>query len=226
MKKKLYLVATPIGNYDDITLRAINILKEADLVVCEELKPARRLLSHLNIEKELISVNEHNERETAPEVLAKLKDGNRVALISDAGTPLFSDPGHYLVKLCLNAKIEVVPVPGANSLVPALISSGLDIEKFYYCGWLSPKKDIRRKELFCLKKRNELIVLMETPYRLKQLLQDIVKILGQNIHLVLAFKLTMPEENIYRGTAKQILSIAEQKQLKGEFVLLVDNRIR
>ena len=223
MKGVLYLVSTPIGNYDDITLRALRILKEVDFIICEEFKEARRLLSQYQIERELFELNEHNENEAADELLLKILNGKSAALISDAGTPLFSDPGHLLVELCISQKIDVVPVSGANSLLPALIGSGLDFEKFYYYGWLSPKKDERRKELLRLKGIKEVIVLLDTPYRLKSLLADIVKILRKNIKIVLAFDLTMKTENFYRGTAQEILKIAEQKNLKGEFVLILDN---
>jgi 16S rRNA (cytidine1402-2'-O)-methyltransferase len=224
MNSKLYLVSTPIGNYDDITLRALKILKEADFIICEEFKEARRLLSHYQVEKELVTLNEHNENEVANDILLKILNGNSATLISDAGTPLFSDPGHLLVELCISQKIDVVPVPGANSLLPALIGSGFDFEKFYYYGWLSPKKDIRRKELLRLKGIREIIVLLDTPYRLKSLLTDVVKILGKDLRTVLAFDLTMKTEKFYRGTAERILNIAEQKNLKGEFVLILDNK--
>ena len=224
MQTKLYLVSTPIGNYDDITLRALRILKEVDFIICEEFKEARRLLSQYQIEKEIVSLNEHNENELANDLLLKILSGKNAALISDAGTPLFSDPGHLLVELCISQKIDVIPVPGANSLLPALIGSGLDFEKFYYYGWLSPKKDERRKELFRLKGIREVIVLLDTPYRLKSLLADVVKVLGKNVRTVLAFDLTTKTEKFYRGTSEEILKIAEQKNLKGEFVLVLDNK--
>lgn len=221
---KLFLVSTPIGNYEDITLRALKILKETDFIICEEYKEAKRFLSHYQIEKELISLNEHNEKEVVNDILLKIVDGKSAALISDAGTPLFSDPGHLLVEVCISQNIKIIPVPGANSLLPALVGSGLDFEKFYYYGWLSPKKEIRRKQLLDLKKIKEVIVLLDTPYRLKSLLFDITKILGKNIRIVLAFQLTMKNENFYRGTAGEILKIVEQKNLKGEFVLIIDNK--
>ena len=224
MKGILYLVSTPIGNYEDITLRALRILKEVDFIICEEFKRARRLLSNYQINKELFELNEHNESEAVNDLLLKILEGKSAALISDAGTPLFSDPGHLLVELCISQKIDVVPVPGANSLLPALIGSGLNFEKFYYYGWLSPKKDERRNELSRLKGRKEVIVLFDTPYRLKSLLADVVKILGKNVRTVLAFDLTMKSEKFYRGTSEQILQIAEQKNLKGEFVLILDNK--
>ena len=224
MKGKIYIVSTPIGNYDDITLRALKILKEVDFIICEEYKEARRLLSHFELDKELISLNEHNESEIVNDIIIKLVEGKSSGLISDCGTPLFSDPGHLLVELCISQNIDVIPIPGANSLLPALTGSGLDFEKFYYYGWLSPNKQIRRKQLIDLKRIKEVIVLLDTPYRLKSLMSDIVKILGRNIRTVLAFELTMKGERFFRGTARDILQIAEQKNLKGEFVLILDNK--
>ena len=223
MNGKLSLVSTPIGNYDDITLRGLNTLREADFIICEEFKEARRLLAHYKIEKELFALNEHNEKEVVNDILLRIVNGESAALISDCGTPLFSDPGHLLVDVCISQKIEVVPVPGANSLLPALTGSGLDFEKFFYYGWLSPKKNIRRQELFKLKHMRYVIVILDTPYRLRSLLADVVKMLGKNIPVVLAFELTKKGERFYRGTAERILQIAEQKNMKGEFVLLVDN---
>jgi len=224
MNKKLFLVSTPIGNYDDITLRALNTLEDIDFIICEEYKEARRLLSHYKIEKELIALNEHNENEVVDEIFLKIKEGKSAALISDSGTPLFSDPGHLLVDMCIAQKIEIIPVPGANSLLPALIGSGFDFEKFYYYGWLSPKKHIRREQLLDLKRIKEVIVLLDTPYRLKRLLEDVVNLIDKNVPVVLAYNLTMADEKYYRGSAERVLAIAEKKNLKGEFVLIVNNR--
>ncbi len=224
MNGKLYLVSTPIGNYEDITLRAIRILKEVDFIICEEFKEARRLLSHYKIEKELVSLNEHNESEVVNDIILKISGGKSAAVISDCGTPLFSDPGHLLAELCISQNIDVIPIPGANSLLPALTGSGLEFEKFYYYGWLSPNKQIRRKQLIDLKKIKQVIVILDTPYRLKSLMSDIVKVLGKNIWTILAFQLTMKDEKFYRGTAEDILKIAELKNLKGEFVLILDNK--
>lgn len=224
MKSLLFLVSTPIGNPLDITLRALEILRSVDFIICEEYKEARRLLSHYKIEKELVALNEHNEEESASEIIPKMKDGKSAALISDCGTPLFSDPGHVLVQSCISSGIGIVPVPGANSLLPALIASGFKPDKFYYYGWLSPKSDIRRKEMLSLKNVREIIVLMETPYRLKNIAADAVKHFGEKIPVALAFELTLPTEKIYRGSAAEILKIVNEKNLKGEFVFIVDNR--
>ncbi len=223
MKGKLFLVATPIGNYEDITLRALNILKSSDIIVCEEYKEARRLLANYDINKELIPLNEHTEIETSSEIIQLLNDGKNIALISDCGTPLFSDPGHYLVSLCVSSKIDVIPIPGANSLLPALTTSGFNIEKFYYYGWLSPKKNDRQIELKRLKNFKEIIVLLDTPYRLQKLLSDVRQVFGNNTPASLAYELTMENEKIFRGTIAEIFTIASQRNLKGEFVLIVDN---
>ena len=224
MKNKLYIVSIPIGNYEDITLRALNVLKSVDFIICEEYKPARRLLSQYDIEKELFALNEHNEKEAASEVVAEILNGKTTALISDAGTPLFSDPGSFLVNQCISRKIEIIPVPGASSLLAALVGAGFNLDKFYYYGWLSPKKDIRQSQLQKLKVVNELIIIMETPYRLIALLQDVVKVFGKNQNIVVAFKLTQEGEKYYRGNAADILNKLSEKKEKGEFVLLIDNR--
>ncbi|OGU91646.1 MAG: 16S rRNA (cytidine(1402)-2'-O)-methyltransferase [Ignavibacteria bacterium RIFOXYA12_FULL_35_25] len=214
MPGKLYIVSTPIGNYEDITLRAVRILKEVDLIICEEFKEARRLLSHLNISKELFSINEHNENENVDEIILKLVEGKSAALISDCGTPLFSDPGHLLVELAIQNRIEVVPIPGASSLLAALVASGVNFDKFYYYGWLSPKKDIRKHQLLDLKKRKEVIVLMDTPYRLRTLLEDVTKLWSKNIPVVLAYELTKEKERFYRGTCEEVLRFAMKENLK------------
>ena len=224
MNSKLYIVSTPIGNLEDITLRAINILKEVDFIICEEFKEARRLLSHFKIEKELFSINEHNEEESSQEILTLLKTGKSAALISDCGTPLFSDPGKILVRMCIDSQINVVPVPGASSLLPALAGSGLNLDRFYYAGWLSPKTEIRKKELSRLKSIHELIILMETPYRLKTILKDISDVFGNKTDTVLAFDLTLSTEKFFRGSVSEILKTAQSQNLKGEFVLLINNR--
>jgi 16S rRNA (cytidine1402-2'-O)-methyltransferase len=221
---KLYIVSTPIGNFEDITLRALNILKTADLIICEEYREGRRLLANYKIDKELTELNEHNEKEAVNDILMHIITGKNAALISDSGTPLFSDPGHLLVDVLISQKIQIIPVPGASSIMTALVGSGFDIEKFYYYGWLSPKRDERRGQLIRLKGIHEVIILMDTPYRLKSLLTDIVKILGNNIPVVLAYQLTMGNERFYRGTSAAVLNIAEKNNLKGEFVLIVNNR--
>jgi 16S rRNA (cytidine1402-2'-O)-methyltransferase len=153
-----------------------------------------------------------------------LTAGKSAVLISDCGTPLFSDPGHILLDMCISNDIKIEVVPGVNSLIPAITGSGMRIEKFYYFGWLSPKKNIRRMELTKLRSLREVIALMETPYRLRTVLNDVNKLFGNNVRAVLAFELTSKNEKYFRGTINEIKAEADRRQLKGEFVLLIDNR--
>lgn len=221
---KLYIVSTPIGNYEDITLRALRILKEVDFIICEEYKEAKRILSYYKIDKPLFSVNEHNEKENSDEVVEKIKRGLSAALISDGGTPLFSDPGNFLFSLCVNSKIEIIVVPGVNSLITALTGAGLTYDNFYFAGWISPKKEIRRKTFINLKKKKELLIIMETPYRLRAILADVASIFGKKTFCVIAFQLTQKDENYFRGSVDTLLNKVEESHLKGEFVLIIDNR--
>ncbi len=204
----------------------MKVLESVDFVICEELKQARRLLSYYNISKELVPLNEHNEKEATNDLIIRIAQGENAALISDAGTPLFSDPGNYFTRECVYAGIEISPVPGPSSLMAALVTTGLIFDTFYFFGWLSQKTDQRKSQLKTLRLRKEIIILMETPYRLKKLLGEISKVFGKNFHTVLAYKLTMPEEKIFRGPAAQILAAVEKDNLKGEFVLILDNRGR
>ncbi len=222
---KLFVTAVPIGNYEDITLRAVKILKEVDFVICEEFKEANRLFAKLGFRpKDLVSLNEHNEKENASEIIAMLKSGKNAALISDGGTPVFSDPGKFLIELAYANKIEVSPIPGANSVIAALSVSGLDISRFYFAGWLPVKKDARRKRLNELKSVRELLVLMETPYRLRKLLAETTAAFGKNKFAVLAYNLTLPDEKIFRDKLENLSALANKEKLKGEFVLLIENR--
>jgi len=218
---KLYLVSTPIGNAGDITLRALELLKTTDLIVCEELKEGRRLLASCNVNRETIPLNEHNEEKQTDEILAALQSGKTVALISDAGAPLIADPGTRLVQRCIELNIPVTSVPGANSIVPALQLSGFSIDSFLYVGWLSPKKEIRRNQLRDLKAEKRLLVILEAPYRAKTLLRDASSILGTNRKAALAFDLTTDKETIYRDTLGRLASLFERNPRKGEFVLII-----
>lgn len=221
---KLYLVSTPIGNYDDITIRAINTLKEVDFIICEEYKEASKLLNNLKIKKELFALNEHNEKDVVSDLIIKFVEGKNAAIISDCGTPVFSDPGLKLVDNCISAGIKIIPVPGANSILPALIGSGFNIDKFYFYGWLSPKKDIRKFELRKLRNFKELLVILDTPYRLASLLKDCAELIGGNKPAVIAYQLTLPNEQYLRGNLDFLAKKAESEKLKGEFVLIINNR--
>jgi 16S rRNA (cytidine1402-2'-O)-methyltransferase len=222
MPGTLYLVATPIGNYEDITLRAIRVLKEVDLVVFEERKEGARLLRHFGIEKPVDSINEHNESAASQIILGHLNENKNVALISDAGTPLFSDPGSVLVQKAIQSQIRVIPIPGASSLLPALTVSGFNIERFSFYGFLSPKRERRVKELQLLRKEPATIVLMDTPYRLTQLVRDIANVFADSRRICIAFDLTLPTEEILRGTPSRLYQQLLKEEKKGEFVLIIE----
>jgi 16S rRNA (cytidine1402-2'-O)-methyltransferase len=221
MSGTLYLVSTPIGNEEDISLRALRILREVDIIVCEEFKEGRRLLAKFEIQKPLETLNEHNERASTRWILDRLHEGKNIAVVSDTGTPVFSDPGHFLVREAISANLRIVPVPGANSLLPALIVSGFPIDNFLFYGWFSPKKDVRRRELESLRGEKRTVALMEAPYRLLPLLKDIVDVLGEKRGLCVAFDLTMPTEEIKRGKASDLLNYFSGKTKTGEFVIVV-----
>jgi 16S rRNA (cytidine1402-2'-O)-methyltransferase len=226
MSGTLYLVATPIGNYDDITYRAINILKSADVVVYEERKEGQRLLSHYGIpEKVVESLNEHNEAAASFHILEHLKNGKNVALISDAGTPVFSDPGQILVRKAIDQKINVVAIPGASSLLPALTVCGFPIDQFLFYGFLSPKSPRRISELRQLRTERRTMVFMDTPYRLVSLLKDLAEVFASERRICIAFNLTMPDEQIFRGTSLELYRMFEKKGMKGEFVVVVEGSI-
>lgn len=220
----LYLVATPIGNVQDMTFRALDVLRSVDLVVCEERREGDRLLKHFDISKPLETLNEHNEAAATHTILQALRGAKSVALISDCGTPVFSDPGQMLVRAATEAGVRVVPIPGASSLMPALTVTGFSIDQFLYYGWLSPKKERRRAELRQLQQERRTIVLMETPYRLSALLRDLADTFGDTRRCCLAFNLTLPEERIFHGTAVQLFRELGPKELKGEFVIVIEGR--
>ena len=222
MAGTLFLVATPIGNWEDMSLRALRVLKEVDLVVYEERKEGSRLLRHFGIAKPVASLNEHNEAAESQVVLGRLKEGASVALISDAGTPVFSDPGHLLVQKAIEAGIRLVPIPGASSLMPALIVSGFPIKEFLFQGFLSPKRNRRIAELQQLKREPRTIVLMEAPYRLVQLVRDIADVMGALRRICVAFDLTLPTEQIFHGTAPELYKQFLKEERKGEFVLILE----
>jgi 16S rRNA (cytidine1402-2'-O)-methyltransferase len=226
MTGTLYLVATPIGNFADMTFRALEILKLADIIVFEERKEGGRLLHNFGIEKPVESLNEHNEAAATFHILDHLKKGKNIALISDCGTPVFSDPGQLLVRKAVDAGIKVVPVPGASSLMPALTVSGFSIDQFVYYGWLSPKRPRRIAELQQLRRERRTIVLMDTPYRLQALLKDIAEVFGNERRLCVAFDLTLPDEEIFHGTAPQLYEKLTKLEKKGEFVVVIENAPR
>ncbi|MAT43817.1 MAG: 16S rRNA (cytidine(1402)-2'-O)-methyltransferase [Anaerolineaceae bacterium] len=216
----LYIVSTPIGNWEDITLRALNILKEIDVLICEEFRPASTLLKKLDLpKKEMISLNEHNEKEVANDIIQRIILGEKMALISDCGTPVFADPGHYLINQAAEFGIKVIPIPGASSLMATLSILDFKLEQFYFAGFLPREKQDRAKALLALKGYNVPIVLMDTPYRLEKLLTEVGKTFGPNRKATLAINITQENEQYLRGSLKDL-----QRQVQGrkaEFMLVV-----
>lgn len=216
----LFLVSTPIGNNRDITLRAKDVLSEVDAVICEEYRQGSTLLKKLGFqEKELILLNEHNEKENSLIIADDLSQGRRYALISDCGTPAFADPGTELINICYRKAIPVIPIPGPSSLITAISISPVPMEEFYFAGFLPKDKQSRNQKLSSLKKINVPIVLMDAPYRLNRLLTEVSETFGKSHMCTLAFDLTLPTEMILYGP---ILEIAKKMiDKKGEFILIL-----
>jgi 16S rRNA (cytidine1402-2'-O)-methyltransferase len=217
----LYVVSVPIGNLDDITLRALRVLREADAIVCEEARQGVRLLRAYQIENEIIDLNEHNERERIPELTERLERGESLALVSDHGTPLLDDPGGPWVQQAIARGIQVTSVPGASSLLAALVVSGLPMDHFLFAGMLPPKTEERRRALGRLKHERETWVIFDAPYRLSAVLADIRQIIGATRPMVVACNLTMPSENVVRGTVDALVDYFAKNPFKGEFVIVV-----
>jgi len=216
----LYVVATPIGNLEDISLRALRILKEADVIACEDTRQTMKLLSHFDLRKKLVSYHEHNEITRAAELVIDLEQGAKIALVSDAGTPAISDPGHRLVSLCFRHGIEVVPVPGASAFVAALAASGMPIDEFTFIGFLPARQSERRKSLRALMNEPRMIVLYEAPHRLLETLEDALEILG-NRPAVIAREVTKMYEEFLRGHLQDLLAGVRLKEPRGEITLLI-----
>lgn len=219
MKGILYLVATPIGNLEDITLRAIRILKEVDYIAAEDTRHSLKLLNHLNIAKPLISYHRHNEEVRSEILIQKLKEGKNIALISDAGTPGISDPGEEIIKRAIEEEIEVVPIPGACAAINALIASGLNTKSFLFLGFLPLNKKNRKEMLMKIQNTEDTIILYEAPHKLKGTIEDLSKTIKER-RIVLAKELTKIHEEYKRGTAKEVLEQIESP--KGEYVILIE----
>lgn len=216
----LYLVATPIGNLEDITLRALRTLKEADAIACEDTRQTLKLLSHFDIRKRLIGYHEHNEVTRAPEIVIELEQGAKIALVSDAGTPAISDPGERLVALCLRHGIRVVPLPGASALATALSGAGMPVDEFTFTGFLPSRPTERRKKLRALAGEPRAIVAYEAPHRLLDTLEDALEILG-NRPAVIARELTKIHEQFLRGHLEGLAAAARKSAPRGEITLLI-----
>ena len=219
MSGKIYLVATPIGNLEDITLRALRILKEVDLIAAEDTRNTLKLLNRYEISKPLVSYHRHNEEVKVDNLINKLKDGQNIAIVSDAGTPGISDPGEVVVKEAIKNNIDVVPIPGACAAINALICSGLDTKEFSFMGFLPLNKKIRKEKLNEIKIETKTLVIYEAPHKLKNTLQDLKEIV-EDRKIVLARELTKIHEEYIRGNIDEIIQKSEN--LKGEMIILIE----
>jgi 16S rRNA (cytidine1402-2'-O)-methyltransferase len=218
----LYLVATPIGNLEDITLRAIRVLKQADLIACEDTRQTQKLLNHYGIDTPTTSYHEHNEAARAAELVEKLAQGSRVAVVSDAGMPGISDPGFRLVSLVIERGLPVIPIPGATAFVAALVASGLPSEMFSFRGFLPPKSAGRRRQLEEIRNSTQTEIFYEAPHRILPALEDVAAVLGPRRRIVVARELTKIHEEFLRGTATQVLDTLKIRgEMKGEMVLII-----
>src|SRR4030095_2516513 len=211
----LYLVATPIGNLEDITLRALRVLKEVDQIACEDTRHTQKLLNHYNIQKPLVSYHEHNELTRAPELVLAMEQGAQIALVSDAGMPLVSDPGYRLVTLSLRHHLPVVPIPGAAALLAALSASGLPNEEFLFAGFLPARTAERRRALERLRIEDRTIIFYEAPHRIEETLADAREILG-NRPACLAREVTKLHEEFRRGTISELVASPYEQPVRGQ----------
>jgi 16S rRNA (cytidine1402-2'-O)-methyltransferase len=220
---KLYLVPTPLGNLEDITLRSIRILKEADILLAEDTRTSRVLLQHLGIDKRLLSHHQHNEHQSTPEIIRLLQSGNIVALVSDAGTPGISDPGFLLVRACVKAGIDVECLPGPTAFVPALVISGIPCDRFHFEGFLPLKKG-RQTRLTELATFESTVVLYESPHKLVKTLGQLVEYMGPDRQASVSRELTKMFEETIRGTLTEILTHFQSHEPRGEFVIVVEGK--
>ena len=218
---KLYIVPTPIGNLEDITLRAIRILKECDLILAEDTRNTVHLLKHLQIDKPLKSYHQHNEHRILEELITLIQQGKNIALVSDAGTPAISDPGFLLVRACIEANISVETLPGATAFVPALVNSGFPLDSFIFIGFLPIKKG-RLTKLKSLQKETKTIILYESPYRLVKTLEELKNNLGIERRASVSRELTKIFEETKRGTLTELITYFSLKTVKGEIAIVVE----
>ena len=220
-KGAIYLVATPIGNLEDITLRALRILKEADLIACEDTRQTQKLLNHYGISTPTISYHEHNEAARARELVAKAERGQKIAVVSDAGMPSISDPGYRVVAEALERSVAVVPIPGPSALLAGLAASGLPTDSFRFHGFMPAKTGQRRRALEEIRLSVQTEVFFEAPHRLSETLQEVVDVLGPSRPLVIAREITKLHEEFLRGEAAALLQQLAQRELRGEIVFLI-----
>ena len=216
----LYLIPTPIGNMEDITIRAINTLKMVDIVFCEDTRVTSQLLKYYDINKKLISSHNFNESNNKQKLIEYLSNGCNVGLVSDRGTPIISDPGYELTKFAISEGYNVVSLPGATALIPALTSSGISPMPFYYYGFLNSKDSVRKKELEFLKNIDATLIIYEAPHRINKTLIDLKNILGNNRRMSISREISKKYEEIYRGTIEEL--IKENNEYKGEIVLVIE----
>jgi len=218
----LYLVGTPIGNLEDITLRALRVLKEADIIACEDTRHTQKLLNHYNIATRTTSYHEHNEATRAPELLKQMQAGANVALVTDAGMPGISDPGYRLITLAIQHDVPVVPVPGASAFLAALVASGLPTDSFRFNGFLSAKRGERRTVLESSKNSRSTQLFYEAPHRILETLEDVIEVLGESRQIVVAREVTKIHEEFLRGPASEVLGMLRRREaVKGEMTLLI-----
>jgi 16S rRNA (cytidine1402-2'-O)-methyltransferase len=217
---RLYLVSTPIGNLEDITLRALRMLREADVIACEDTRHTQKLLQHFEIKKRVVSYHEHNEITRSAELVLEMEQGASVALASDAGTPIVSDPGHHLVALCLRHHIPVIPIPGPSAVLAALAASGLPVEEFVFLGFLPARAGNRRKSLETLRAEPRTLVFYEAPHRIAEMLADAAEILGPR-PAVLAREITKLHEEFLRGTLPELAQRVSTQPPRGEMTVVV-----
>ena len=220
---KLYLVPTPIGNLEDITLRAIRILGEVDAIYAEDTRVTKRLLAHLEVQKPVHPFHAHNEHRALSNAIDKIKSSGAVALVSDAGTPGISDPGFLLVRECLEQEIEVECLPGPAALIPAIVASGFPCDRFVFEGFLPHKKG-RQTRLLAIEEEQRTTVLYESPHRLVKCLKQIVEFMGEERRVCVARELTKMYEEFQRGTAKEVLAHYEAHPPKGEIVIVIEGK--
>ncbi|SES43619.1 16S rRNA (cytidine1402-2'-O)-methyltransferase [Psychrobacillus sp. OK032] len=218
----LYLVATPIGNLEDMTMRAIRILKEVDIIAAEDTRNTKKLCNYFEITTPLMSYHDHNQQTGGEKILDLLKQGKRIALVSDAGLPCISDPGADIAAKAVDEGFGVIPIPGANAALSALIASGLSTQPFFFYGFLSRNKKERKEEITQLQKRQESIILYESPHRIKDSLKDMQAIMDGDRQIVLARELTKKFEEFIRGTIDEVVSWVEQNEIRGEFCIVLN----